>query len=130
MFVDRFSDEEAVQIAKKFCSIVVTKKNTFDIGDQISQEYMERGEGFVKFAVEFYMNELDYVELNDFSYDDGFSMFVKDETKQKEYIKFMYRKFGKEYLDALDAHYRKPIIERFNKNIAEHELMINEIVKE
>lgn len=129
MFVDRFSDDEAVQVAKKFCSKVETPRKTYNVESQISKEDMERGEGFIKFFVEYFSHELDCIELNDFSFNDGFSVFCQDESKQKEYRKFMYRRFGKEYLDAIDTHYRKPIIDKFNARIAQHEAMLDELVE-
>ena len=102
----------------------------YHIEDYMTKKNMVRGEGEITFNFEYYSHEDDFVELSDFSFINSFIWSCNEKKAQQDYLRFMYRTFGKEYLDALDEHQRKPIVEKYNEAINQHEAMIKDIMGE
>lgn len=130
MFVDRFSDEEAIEIAKRYCIMTDDPVNKYNIENYMTKNNMVREEGGITFWFEYYSHEEDYVGLSDFSFTNSFIGACDEDKAQRDYLKFMYRTFGKEYLDALDEYHRKPIVNKYNKEISKHEAMIKDVMGE
>lgn len=130
MFVDRFSDEEAIEIAKRYCVMTDDPVNKYNIEDYMTKKNMVRDEGEISFWFEYYSHEEDRVTLSDFGFVNGFIWACNEDMAQRDYLKFMYRRFGKEYLDALDEYHRMPIVNKYNKEISKHEAMIKDVMGE
>ena len=54
MFVDRFSDEEAIEIAKRYCMMTDGPVNKYHIEDYMTKKNMIRKENSVAFYFEYY----------------------------------------------------------------------------
>ncbi|MBQ7352254.1 MAG: hypothetical protein IJW59_05305 [Clostridia bacterium] len=128
MFVERFSDEQAVIIAKKYLHMV---DNELNPDMYIKSDFMKRRKDFVTFTFDVYHHYEEWVTLQDFNITVSWSGKNKtDRQIQKEYLKDMYRMFGKEYLDALDIYGRKPIEEEYNAKLEKHNAMIQSVMEE
>lgn len=69
------------------------------------------------------------MDLSDFGFINTFIWSSNEVEANKEYLKIMYRTFGKEYLDALEESKRKPIDEEYNNKLFELQKMLNEVTE-
>ena len=121
MFVERLTDEECIELAKHY--MIRCKEATW----YIDKNSMERDNGVVSFNFEIYEDVLDWVIMEDFDLTLSMSsMSLSDELLQ-EHLKIMYRKFGKEYLDALDENHRKTI-EEDNYKLSSHKNRLEDVM--
>ena len=129
MFVERFSDEEAIALAMKFCIMTDDPVNKWNIERYMTKENMVRKDDSITFYFEVFSHEEDFVDLSDFGFINTFIWSSNEVEANKEYLKIMYRTFGKEYLDALEGSKRKPIDEEYNNKLFELQKMLNEVTE-
>ena len=104
--------------------------NKYHIERFMTKDNMEREEGKITFWIDYYSHEDDWVTLSDFGFVNSFIWSCNDYEANKDYLRFMYRTFGKEYLDALDEQRRQPFEKEYQEKLAKHEAFIKDVMGE
>lgn len=125
MFIERLTDEEAIEIAKRYLMIHDEEKDVTDPSYYINKNTMERGGDYISFDFEIYLHESEWVCLKDFSLGVTLGSTNLSRKTNLDYQRSMYRRFGKEYLDALDEYYRRPIEDDYNEKMDKHNKMLS-----
>ena len=127
MFLEGLTDLEILGLMKKGLTFVFDEKETQSIMDNAKFLRDYSGEmAELQFARSRH-HVVQNIYLDDFNMQITCALMSFQEMVNKDYRKSMYRKFGKEYLDALDKYAKAPIEEEYNKRIKEHTKMIEEI---
>ena len=79
----------------------------------------------MKLDFEIYLHEAEWVCLKDFSLGVTLGSTNLSRKTNLDYQRSMYRRFGKEYLDALDEYYRRPIEDDYNEKMDKHNKMLS-----
>ena len=129
MFLEKLSDVEILKLMENGLNFVFDNDDTKEIMERAKYSKIKVAEDVIA-ELQFARSRYHVVQnlyLDDFNMQITCALLPVEEKINKDYRKSMYRKFGKEYLDALDKYAKAPIEEEYNKRINEHTKMIEEI---
>lgn len=127
MFIERLSDDKRIELSSHYLSMIVGVDNSKSL---ISKGRITKYNDDLTIYISrdgYYSEES--ISVRDFDAYVSCAIGPVQELINKSHRKTMYRKFGKEYLDALDKHLRVPFESEYKKALEEHEEIMQEIQK-
>jgi len=124
MYIERLDDLEIKSMVKQYLSMTMDSVSAME---SLDGGTMLRYKDCIRY--DYIDDTLEYETLimTDFDVEIIGEVLASGKTFSKEHRKNMYRKFGKEYLSALDCYGKNPIEQEYKKALTEHKLMIEEI---
>ena len=125
MYIEQLTDAEVKEIFKM---IISTVDNEQEVAYRCKWMKIERLKDRIRcdFPTEY---EEHVCVLEDFDASLTYGAYDTPEKIRKLFRRYMYNKFGKNYLIRLEKHCRKPIEERYYKEMSEIDAQIEEVTE-